>query len=247
MIKLERYFTPMIMNPVNVQILTDEYKANGTSVWHLDDLKKALLEISHHKCAYCECDLSEESKYMEVEHFEDKSSNPDKVMEWENLLPSCKRCNVSKGTHNVRLEPIVDPFREDPKAHLKLRLYRFRGKSQIGENTISVVDLNNYERAVMKRFEIGEAIQTSIGDAIEKLERFIDNGSTRSKNRLLGHVQSLLQECQQTSPYSATSASVLHSEKEYYELRDKMILNKLWNDDFECLHHLSEKLSMECA
>lgn len=247
MIKLERYFTPLIMNPSTVQTLTDEYKAKGTSVWHIDDLKVALLLLSYKKCAYCECDLSEESKYMEVEHFEDKSNNPDKVMEWENLLPACKRCNVSKGTHDVKLEPIIDPFREEPKDHLTLRLYRFRGKTLTGANTIEVVDLNNYERAVAKRFEIGEALQSSIVDALEKLERFIDNKSTRSKNRLLGHVQGLLLECQKTSPYSATAASILHSETDYHQLRDKMIIKSLWTDELEQLHSLSKVISMECA
>ena len=37
---------------------------------------------------------------MEVEHFEDKKNNPNKVIEWENFLPSCKRCNGSKFTQD---------------------------------------------------------------------------------------------------------------------------------------------------
>jgi len=235
------------MNPLSVRTLTDEFKTKGTSVWHIEELKTSLLQLSDYKCAYCECDLSKESNYMEVEHFEDKSNNPDKVMEWENLLPACKRCNGSKGTHDVKLEPIIDPFKEDPKKHLKLRLYRFREKSPIGKNTIEAVDLNNYERAVEKRFEIGEAVQTSIMNAFEKLERFIENKSTKSKNRLLGHVQSLLLECQKSSQYSATAASILHSEADYHQLRDKMIATNLWNDEFEQLHLLSEIISMECS
>jgi hypothetical protein len=167
-------------------------------------------------------------------------------------LASC--CSVRENrdlsphrAHDVKLEPIIDPFKEPPKNHLKLRLYRFRGKTPTGENTIAVVDLNNYERAVVRRFEIGEALQTSIRDALEKLERFLENGSTRSRNRLLGHVEGLLSECQQTSPYSATAASILHAETEYHELRRKMILNNLWNEDFERLHVMSEILSIECA
>ncbi|EON74840.1 hypothetical protein ADIS_4703 [Lunatimonas lonarensis] len=46
----------------------------------MDWLKESLLELSYGKCAYCECDLKEEAKYMEVEHFEDKANNPNKVL-----------------------------------------------------------------------------------------------------------------------------------------------------------------------
>ncbi len=235
------------MNPLEVRTLTDKYKAKGDCVWHIEELKTALLHLSDNKCAYCECDLTKESKYMEVEHFEDKHNNPDKVMEWDNLLPACKRCNGSKGIHDVVHEPIIDPFKEDPKNHLKLRLYRFREKTLMGKNTIEVVDLNHCERAVAKRFEIGEALLTSIKEALEKLDRFIENNSTKSKNRLLGHVQSLLLECQKKSQYSATAASVLHAETDYHELRIKMKAINLWSEELEKLHLLSEKISMECA
>jgi hypothetical protein len=49
--------------------MTAQYLATGTSVWNFDELKEALLWTSYGKCAYCECRLSEESKYVEVEHF----------------------------------------------------------------------------------------------------------------------------------------------------------------------------------
>lgn len=42
------------------------------SVWNNEHIKSALLLSSHGKCAYCECSLTSESNYMEVEHFEDK-------------------------------------------------------------------------------------------------------------------------------------------------------------------------------
>ena len=40
---------------------------------------------------------------------------PDEVVDWDNLLPSCKRCNTTKGTHDVVTEPIINPFDIDPK------------------------------------------------------------------------------------------------------------------------------------
>lgn len=70
---------------------------------------------------------------MKVEHFEDKFDYPDKVMVWENLLPSCKKCNSSKNTHDVIAAPIINPFIDEPKNELYFRLYHIKGKSPKGE------------------------------------------------------------------------------------------------------------------
>ncbi|MGR0329632.1 HNH endonuclease [Bacillus cereus] len=76
--------------------LTQDFITSGSSVWGKSYIKSALLEMSHNKCAYCECRLDEESKYMEVEHFLPKDDYPKLVVDWNNLLPSCKRCNGKK-------------------------------------------------------------------------------------------------------------------------------------------------------
>ena len=96
MIKLERLNDPIKLTPAFVAAKTDEFKTMGASVWNIEWLKEALCALSHDKCAYCECSVKKESNYMEVDHFEDKSHNPDKVMQWDNLLPSCKHCNGHK-------------------------------------------------------------------------------------------------------------------------------------------------------
>lgn len=247
MIKLSKNQTPLCLNPTFVSNATLDFKTSGTNVWNILELKKTLLVLSYGKCAYCECNLTTESKYLEVEHFEDKDTNSDKVLDWENLLPSCKRCNVSKGRHDVNLEPIINPFLTDPKEHLKIRLYRFKHKTSIGQSTIQVVDLNNYNRIVKKRFEIGEKFQNLIDDAKEKLEIFKLNKSTRSKNRLLGQLESALNECLPSSEYSATTASILHSSDLYHALKTEMEIMGLWGDDFQILHDLSCRIAMECA
>ena len=107
MIELNRVVKPSYLTDEKISELTAEFKASGKSVWNNEQIKKPLLESSHGKCAYCECDLRKESNYMEVEHFEDKNHNPDKVVIWNNLLPSCKKCNGAKGAHDVISEPII--------------------------------------------------------------------------------------------------------------------------------------------
>ncbi len=242
MIKLERSFTPLCLLPDFVKTGTEDYKRTGNNVWNFAELKEALLELSHGKCAYCECDLKEESKYMEVEHFQDKGDYPDLVLVWENLLPACKRCNGAKGTHNVIIEPIINPFVENPNKHLKFKHYRFREKTRIGETTIGVVDLNHTERAVYKRFEIGEQLQKSIESVLERLELYKNNQIVRRKNRLVNMLEELLKECQPDSIYAATCSTILHSDEDYIKIRDEMKILNLWTNDFERLHIESSKL-----
>ena len=247
MIRLERIFTPLCLAPSKVAGLTAEYLANGVSVWNFDELKGALLRTSFGKCAYCECRLSEESKYIEVEHFFCKSLYANKVIEWDNLLPSCKRCNGSKSGHDVGAEPIVNPYIDDPADHLAFRLYQLRPASEKGRTTLDVLDLNDSERVVKIRFEIGEAIQASLSQGVEKFERYIEQQNTRRRNVLLSHLRGLLNECQPSSDYSATSATVLHSDQRYPELRSKLIRLNLWNEQLEQLHSASIRLVLRCV
>lgn len=233
MIKLNRNFTPLCLAPDIVSNLTSKFKIDGANVWNISELKKDLLKTSNGKCAYCECKVDEESKYMEVEHFEDKHSNPDKVVDWDNLLPSCKRCNASKGSHNVTVEPIVNPYETDPKLHLGFKLYRIKALSDVGQNTIDVLALNNFDRVMIKRIEVGEIIQDSIDEAVSLADQYEINASTRNRNRLFGKVRAILRECLEYSAYSATAATVLHNDPDYGLLKTKMNSLGVWSSELQ--------------
>lgn len=245
MIKLERTFTPTCLRPPEVKRLTDEFKATGKTVWNIEQLKLALLKTSHNKCAYCECDLTSESKYVEVEHFLNKDRYPDHVLSWENLLPSCKRCNGSKGSHDIKFAPMIDPYFVDPQQHFKLKHYRLQPISEIAKTTIEAVDLNNYLRVLKIRVEIGEGILQSIDLAAEKLELYIENPTTRRRNTLISFVLQLLNECQPHSSYSATASTILHDSEAYKILKFDLDAAKLWSKELEDLHTVSSSLALK--
>lgn len=134
MIKLKCANPPTYLSYQKKQDLTDKYKTHGTNVWNKKEIKDALLRISHDKCAYCECEIGSAAGYLEVEHFIAKSIDPDKVLEWENLLPSCKSCNGKKGSHDVIAEPIINPYKDEPKNHLSFIHARLKYQS----NTIKL-------------------------------------------------------------------------------------------------------------
>lgn len=230
MIRLHRTFTPLCLRPDEVTRLTAEYMLKGSAVWNSADIKSALLLTSRGKCAYCECILAIESKYVEVEHFRNKGRHPTSVVEWDNLLPACKRCNAAKGSHDTVAEPMLNPYTDDPKEHLWFKLYRLRPATAIGATTIDVVDLNDIERLVQVRFEIGEAVQSGLALAQERLDVHERSPSTRTRNRLLAQMRSLLSECSPPAAYAATAATVLHGEGSYWELQDRLVNAGLWDE-----------------
>lgn len=247
MIKLQRVPAPPYLTVEKVAELTAEFKSSGKSVWNQSHIKESLLASSFGKCAYCECPLETESNYMEVEHFEDKKSNPDKVVDWENLLPSCKKCNGSKGTHDVVADPIVNPYRDDPKDHLALRLYRLRGISEIGVCTIQVTNLNHSDRLVFSRYKIGEKVSELIEIAWERWRVYQEVVDTRSKNRLLGVVEGLLKECAPQANYAASTATMLLTDSRFRELIDKMNEASVWSEDLEGLLQNALPIVLKCA
>lgn len=233
MIKLTRKHSPIKLTPLFVQEQTNIYKQTKKSVWNIDWLKDSLKDLSNCKCAYCECSLVKESNYMEVEHFEDKHQSPDKVMQWDNLLPSCKHCNGHKSNHDVVSEPIVNPFIDYPSDHLYFQHYRYKAKDIKGENTISVLNLNDYERKLLIRYEIGNTLQDSLEEQLTKLDLYRENPNVIKKNKLIRIVTNIIHLCLPESEYSALCATILHSCDEYQKLKLGMQDCGLWEQELD--------------
>ncbi|WP_241755058.1 HNH endonuclease family protein [Citrobacter freundii] len=236
--------TPIFFHPNNVAHLTQEYKTNGTSVWKNSIVQDALLETSHKKCAYCEVKLNEKSTYLEVEHFKDKGSYPDDVIEWDNLLPSCKHCNGSKSTHDVVSEPIINPFTTNPVTHLSFKNYRVKWKTEIGKLTVEVLNLNDNEHFVKPRCEVGAILEDKLEKAQESMDKYILNQHHSTKRKIVGLIRGILSECQESSLFSAASATIIHTSQEYQAVRNDMLLHGIWDNSLEELHAASSKLSL---
>lgn len=86
-------------------IKTESYSSGSKYNDNAKIVKNTLKQIYHYKCAFCEASLK--NSYGEIEHYRPKkSSNLTKcdssksyywlAFAWDNLLPSCKMCNISK-------------------------------------------------------------------------------------------------------------------------------------------------------
>ena len=184
MIKLYSVPQPKELTKEKVKELTKLFINEKKRVWNKPYIKDALLKMSHNKCAYCETNITIESKYLEIDHFHPKKQYPNEVVKWSNLLPTCKRCNGNKGEHDTKKFPIINPVKDDPKLHLYFKNYRICGKTELGELTVSkdVLYLNETNRLTFPRFKIGSKLQEEFEDLFELTMEY-DNKSKHTNHQ----------------------------------------------------------------
>lgn len=81
----------------------------------LSDFKPALLELSNHKCSFCESPFSSVS-FGDVENFRPKSTYWWLTYEWSNLFAACQVCNQK---YKKNLFPIAGKRAQSPKDSLE--------------------------------------------------------------------------------------------------------------------------------
>lgn len=247
MIRLTRPPAPTELSEEVATTLTERYLVTRDPVWHTAYITGTLRTMSHDKCCYCECGLASGGSYMEVDHFFHKDRYPERVVEWTNLLPACKRCNTSKGTHDVGQLPIVDPTVQDPRDHLAMKLYRLRGSDTVGRATIDVLNLNDSERVVLARFRVGERVQREIEklrDLVDGISTEIDATQSRRRTRVRSAVIQLLREGQAESEYGGTVATVLCHDEGWGELKATMNERGLWSEEMNDLESKAQEIAL---
>lgn len=231
MIKIERGECPDELTPEVCEELTKLYMENrDRDVWNSPKIKRplkaALLEMSHKKCVYCECMIDIEAKDVTIDHFLPKSTNPGKVVTWENLFPACLRCNREKGDYEGR---IVNPCRDNPQDYIALyskSRYRLKGidLAGIGEHTIKSVKLNDISRVMVPRMMEWEDIRKRLEEVLEDLRE--EGFKSRYKNRL----EVLMDKCTQENSYAAVKATNMLDDDCYKEIKSLLIKEGKWTD-----------------
>lgn len=242
MIKLTLIDRPVELTDEVCQQLTDKYKADKSSVWNKEYIKDALLQMTHHKCAYSEAPLNENGTYMEVEHFRCKKKYPDKVVEWGNLLPACKTCNDTKGEWDVEKDgDIVNPLVDNPQDFLYAKVFRYKGKNEKGCTTIEKLDLNNFEQFVMPRFQI----YTEIIEDIESLKEKLSLDKTdRQKSNTIKKFKQCLREASPKKIYSAIIATSILESEEYASMKKLVQEKSLWDNQFDDLENTLKSIAL---
>ncbi len=115
------------------------------------EIKTALVNETHGKCAYCESKILH-IHHGDVEHVYPKSLAPELTVQWSNLTLACEICNQNKSNKDPLVEQIIDPYSTDPSRHLLFNgpLVFPRG-SAAGENTRIILDLNRGDLAERRK------------------------------------------------------------------------------------------------
>ncbi len=133
-----------------------------------DEIKRAVQEETHGKCAYCESKVSHVYP-GDVEHMKPKDVYRELTFDWSNLTHVCFKCNNAKRNHYDEQSPPVDPYIEDPGGFfipVGPLVYPQLGNLR-GERTIALVKLNRahlIERRV-ERFETLKQLIQRLGAA----------------------------------------------------------------------------------
>ena len=103
MIKVEKDFdaVPDILNRANRKEafnrnLSQKKYVDEKNLYKVGSVQKALNDMYHLKCAYCEQKLLDSPKH--IEHYRPKDIYYWLAYSWDNLLLCCGSCNSSKGT-----------------------------------------------------------------------------------------------------------------------------------------------------
>lgn len=240
MIKIIRPPAPEELTSTRVMELTEEFKNDSSKrVWDKKYIKEALLEMSHNKCCYCECKIDEESKYLEVEHFHPKSIYKDEVVHWDNLLPSCKRCNGRKGDHDTLEKPIVNPAIDEPKEHLKLKnyrlksdvVYRLNSKTEVGWDTIKLLSLNDSDRLLRIRTKIGRELIYRLCVIFNLAGRLDD--SEKDWQMIINGMKGIQKQCLPESEYTGALSSIVVNDEHYRKLKELLTQKSLWDREHQ--------------
>lgn len=245
MIKLDRGECPNELTKEVCEELTKLYTENrDKDVWNSPkikrSLKEALLNMSYGKCVYCECELNTESKDATIDHFLPKSTNPDKVVKWENLFPSCLRCNRAKSDYEGR---IVNPCNDIPQKYIGLNSknrYRLEGVdlTGIGKNTIKSVNLNDIQRVMVPRMTEWEEIHQKLAEILEDLN---ENGY---KEKYKKRVEILMNKCTADNPYAAVKASNMLKDNCYWHIKDILKEKGKWTHKFEEIEDEMKRIAL---
>lgn len=251
MIKLKLPLEPPELTAQKARLTNEFLKDKNKSVWKdkgvEDAIKCGLLGMTHNKCAYSEAPLGENGNPWEVEHFYPKGLYPKKVVEWGNLLPSCKICNSRKVSLDVKVQPIVNPLRDDPKEYLYVEYFRFYPNpknKEVGRRTIDSLNLNSADYFAGPRARIALDLLNKAEDYLNELSNRI---SSRKGLQIRGGVLELLEKAGPLHPYSAVIAThLLYENQVLSKLEEKMREKGLWDEYLEEAKQVLISVAMPC-
>lgn len=234
MIRLPKLPPPIELTPKIKDKLTKQFDLDrNKDVWNQPYIKAALEQMSNTKCAYCECDLKKESNYMQVEHFKPKSLFPTLVVEWDNLLPACQRCNGAKRDFYDEVDGLIHPVFDEPREFISFLSdsATLSYKNTKGKNSILKIKLND-PRVWCEREKVIKQLEKSLDNLSKWLEQ---KNIEEVENIVINNTTCILEECQNNKDYTATAASFIATSETFLFIKNELEKRMWWGEEFELL------------
>jgi len=238
-IKLELPTKPVKLTTEKKDKLTLEFINSGKKkvVWKYKYIYDAVTDSSFTKCCFSEIKLNTKSTYVEIEHFYPKDIYPNEVVEWGNLLPSCKKCNTTKGKTDTKITEIINPYVDNPKEHLFFEYFRLFPKngSLKGKNTIKYTALNNRIHFVEPRSKqtlvFLDRLNNFYVNFIEK-DTLISLDSVEKANKI-DQLKGFLCDINRKNEFSACISTTIYDSTDFKKIKEYLELNNLWDIELQ--------------
>ena len=207
--------------------------------YHHKDIKEVLFNCSHEKCSYCE--IIPSSSYMEVDHFEPKSLYPELVLDWDNLLPACKKCNSNKLDYDTRTSPIINPTKINPEPFFDYDFLCIKPSNTspdwvLSKRTIDVCNLNRYELS-KERMELLSHLDNYQRNLESALRNYVNSDTELKRSRRIKKIRESIEIIVDLSKsnkrLSGLCRNFLHKSLQYKEVKQKIDEFQKSHPDFE--------------
>lgn len=152
-------------------------RAGITDLKHYSDAKDVLREDFYNLCGYCGKNCSLMYERYHIDHFVPQSIDPDRKNDYNNLVLSCMKCNLTKSNkwptedkalaHNDEIG-FIDPASDEYDVHMERDEQGYvRGITPLGTNMCEVLNFH------MRRTDLYWKIQ-EIYQIQEKLEQLFE-------------------------------------------------------------------------
>jgi HNH endonuclease len=246
MIKLTLPNKPNNLTATKEAELVKKYQETAERVWSEAFIKKPFLITTAYKCAYCERKPNDGGAYPTIDHILPKSKYPEKVVDWDNLIPACAQCNNNKSNLDTEINPILNPFLHNPPDYLVLiagLLYPIK-TNPLATTTILELKLNQLEDA---RAEIQLSIRGRLSEIFKLLNSFYLAKSTAAFNEkeITLQLNAMLRSCSKDLPYTATKVTeVFQNDSTYYRIKNLFLENKCWSFESQDLENILKPLAL---
>lgn len=84
-------------------------KRKNVLKYNTEETTNEFKSMNDERCSFCTRIILEFEDEMTVEHIETKTSAPNKIYEWNNLLCACRTCNTKRSIKEYSVSKYLDP------------------------------------------------------------------------------------------------------------------------------------------